>query len=142
MLLEIWQVNINPAYQTPELHYCLTKVRVKALIAPESFKTQQYYKMVCHIAPEVDSCAPGQICSKRLPDLTSLIIISDNQLPWVYWIALYMISPSGIIVQDFIVACEHITVNLCSHITESPTNCHNLQLDWKTFSKLTWAYKA
>jgi hypothetical protein len=37
MLLEIWQVNINPAYQTTELQYCLTKVKVKALIAPESF---------------------------------------------------------------------------------------------------------
>jgi len=142
MLLEIWQVNINPAYQTPELQYCLTKAKVKALIAPESFKTQQYYEMVRHIVPEVDSCGPGQICSKQLPDLTSLIIISDNQLPWVYWISLNMISPSDMIVQNFIIACEHITVNLLTHITESPTICQNLKLDWKTFSKLTWAYKA
>jgi hypothetical protein len=37
--------------------------------------------MVRHIVPEVDSCAPGQIYNKQLPDLTSLIIISDNQLP-------------------------------------------------------------
>jgi fatty-acyl-CoA synthase len=74
-------VNINPAYQTPELQYCLTKVGVKALIAPESFKTQQYYEMIRSIAPEVDRCAPGQISSKRLPDLTSVIFISDNQLP-------------------------------------------------------------
>jgi len=74
-------VNINPAYQTPELQFCLTKARVKALIAPESFKNQQYYEMVRHIAPEVDSCGPGQICSKQLPDLKSLVIISDNQLP-------------------------------------------------------------
>jgi hypothetical protein len=90
----------------------------------------------------VDSCAPGQICSKKLPDLTSLIIISDNQLPWVYWISLNMISPSGIIAQNLIVACGHITVSLHTHITESPTNCHNLQLVWKTFSKLTWAFMA
>jgi len=142
MLLEIWQVNINPAYQTPELQYCLTKVRAKALLAPESFKTQQYYEMVRHIAPEVESCAPGRICSKQLPDLTSLIIVSDNQLPWVYWISLNMISLSGMIAQNFFVVCEPITVNLCTHITESPTNCHNLQLDWKIFSKLTSAYKA
>jgi fatty-acyl-CoA synthase len=77
-------VNINPAYQTPELQFCLTKARVKALIAPESFKNQQYYEMVRHIAPEVDSCGPGQICSKQLPDLKSLVIISDNQLPGAY----------------------------------------------------------
>jgi fatty-acyl-CoA synthase len=74
-------VNINPAYQIPELQYCLTKVRVKALIAPESFKTQQYYELVRRVVPEVDICVPGQIRSKQLPDLTSLIIISDNQLP-------------------------------------------------------------
>jgi fatty-acyl-CoA synthase len=74
-------VNINPAYQTPELQYCLTKVGVKALIAPESFKTQQYYEMVRRIAPELDSCAPGQISSKQVPDLTSLIIIGDSELP-------------------------------------------------------------
>jgi fatty-acyl-CoA synthase len=74
-------VNINPAYQTPELQYCLNKVGVKALIAPESFKTQRYHEMVRSIAPELDSCAPGQICSKQLPDLTSLIMISDNELP-------------------------------------------------------------
>jgi fatty-acyl-CoA synthase len=74
-------VNINPAYQTPELQFCLTKSRVKALIAPESFKTQRYYEMVRHVAPEVDISAPGQIRCKNLPDLTSLIIISENQLP-------------------------------------------------------------
>ncbi|GFG40504.1 hypothetical protein Cfor_06516 [Coptotermes formosanus] len=77
-------VNINPAYQTPELQYCLTKVGVKALIAPESFKTQQYYEMVRRIAPELDSCAPGQISSKQVPDLTSLIIIGDSELPGAY----------------------------------------------------------
>jgi fatty-acyl-CoA synthase len=74
-------VNINPAYQIPELQFCLTKARVKVLIAPESFKTQRYYEMVRHIVPEVDISAPGQIRSKQLPELTSLIIISDNQLP-------------------------------------------------------------
>jgi fatty-acyl-CoA synthase len=74
-------VNINPAYQIPELQFSLTKSRVKALIAPENFKTQQYYEMVRRVAPEVDISDPGQIRSKKLPDLTSLIIISENQLP-------------------------------------------------------------
>ncbi|XP_033609984.1 medium-chain acyl-CoA ligase ACSF2, mitochondrial isoform X2 [Cryptotermes secundus] len=77
-------VNINPAYQIPELQYCLTKVGVKALIAPESFKTQRYHEMVCAIAPEVNTCAPGQIRSKRLPDLSSLIMITDRQLPGAF----------------------------------------------------------
>jgi hypothetical protein len=53
----------------------------------------------------VDISDPGQIRSKKLPDLTSLIIISENQLPWVYWISLNMISPPGMFSQNFIVAC-------------------------------------
>jgi len=40
-----------------------------------------------------------------------------------------MVSPSDMIAQNFIIACEHITVNLRTHITESPANSHNLQLD-------------
>ncbi|XP_069687354.1 medium-chain acyl-CoA ligase ACSF2, mitochondrial-like isoform X2 [Periplaneta americana] len=77
-------VNINPAYQTSELHYCLAKVGVKALIAPETFKTQKYHEMVMKIAPELQTCAPGQLRSENVPDLTSLIVISDNKLPGAY----------------------------------------------------------
>ena len=49
------QVNINPAYQPSELKYCLNKVGVKAIVSSESFKTQDYYKMMAEIMPELPS---------------------------------------------------------------------------------------
>ena len=49
------QVNINPAYQPAELKYCLNKVGVKAIVSSESFKTQDYYKMMAEIMPELPS---------------------------------------------------------------------------------------
>ncbi|GLH05213.1 Luciferin 4-monooxygenase, partial [Gryllus bimaculatus] len=74
-------VNINPAYQTPELEYCLTKARVNALVVPDKFKTQNYPEMVAELVPEITSCIPGKLESKRLPCLKSLIIISDKKFP-------------------------------------------------------------
>ncbi|XP_076239071.1 acyl-CoA synthetase family member 2 [Calliopsis andreniformis] len=39
-------VALNPAYQLDELIYCIQKVDVRAVIAPDSFKTQDYPRML------------------------------------------------------------------------------------------------
>lgn len=44
----------------------------------DRFKTQQYVEMVSSICPELDSSKPGELTSKRLPALKSIIIIDDN----------------------------------------------------------------
>ena len=41
------------------------QVGVKALIAAETFKTQDYYAMVHSICPELDTCAPGNLQATR-----------------------------------------------------------------------------
>ncbi|GLH05214.1 Long-chain-fatty-acid--CoA ligase bubblegum-like [Gryllus bimaculatus] len=74
-------VNINPAYQVAELEYCLSKVGVKALVVPETFKSQNYHKMLQAIAPELASCQPGKLQNDRIPTLKSIITISDKELP-------------------------------------------------------------
>ncbi|XP_068085266.1 medium-chain acyl-CoA ligase ACSF2, mitochondrial-like [Anabrus simplex] len=74
-------VSINPAYQISELEYCLTKVGVKALVTDESFLTQNYTEMVKTLAPEIESCPPGRLKSKTLPELTSVIVTSQQNLP-------------------------------------------------------------
>ncbi|GLH16872.1 Luciferin 4-monooxygenase, partial [Gryllus bimaculatus] len=74
-------VNINPAYQVVELEYCLSKVGVKALVVPETFKSQNYHKMLQAIAPELASCQPGKLQNDRIPTLKSIITISDKELP-------------------------------------------------------------
>ena len=39
---------------------------MKAIIAADLFKTQDYYKMLNEICPELDTCSPGKLKSKRL----------------------------------------------------------------------------
>ncbi|MEC9328655.1 MAG: AMP-binding protein [Pseudomonadota bacterium] len=70
-------VNINPAYRRAELQYALAKAGVKALISAVSFKTSQYLEMLQDIAPELSHCQPGQLESKNLPSLKSVIQVGD-----------------------------------------------------------------
>lgn len=74
-------VNINPAYRVAELEYALNKVRIKALILAEKFKTSDYVEMVRSLVPELDSAEPGRIYSQRLPHLRWVIQMGENPLP-------------------------------------------------------------
>lgn len=71
-------VGINPAYQVPELEYALNKVGVKALIAPESYRSQNYYDMITQIVPELKSWSAGEINSSKVPSLSAVIMKSDR----------------------------------------------------------------
>ncbi len=66
-------VNINPAYRLSELEYALNKVECKALVTAEQFKTSNYLEMINTLAPELNSCAPGRLVSKKLPHLKIVI---------------------------------------------------------------------
>jgi fatty-acyl-CoA synthase len=72
-------VNINPAYRLAELDYALNKVGCKALITADSFKTSDYVGMLRELAPEIERSAPGRLQSRRLPALTTLIRIGDDE---------------------------------------------------------------
>ncbi|KAG5671142.1 hypothetical protein PVAND_001355 [Polypedilum vanderplanki] len=65
-------VTLNPAYQLPELDYCLKKVKVKAIIAPEYFRKQQHYQMLKTLVPDVNKNTNNS--------LKCIIIKSDKQL--------------------------------------------------------------
>jgi fatty-acyl-CoA synthase len=71
-------VNINPAYRKGELSYTLNKVGCKALILASSFKSSDYVGMLREIAPEIETSGPGLLYLRDLPDLRSLIVISDE----------------------------------------------------------------
>ena len=77
-------VNINPAYRLAEIDYALNKVGCKALVIAERFKTSDYVAMVCELAPELGQCAPGALCSKRLPALRTVICTSDEAHPGMH----------------------------------------------------------
>jgi fatty-acyl-CoA synthase len=58
-------VNINPAYRTHELEYSLNKVACRALVLSRRFKSSHYLEILAELAPELTSCAPGQLHAAR-----------------------------------------------------------------------------
>lgn len=77
-------VNINPAYRLAELEYALNKVGCKALICARTFKTSDYVGMVRHLAPELDSAAPGRLHSAKLPHLRTVVVMGDEPVAGTY----------------------------------------------------------
>jgi len=71
-------VNINPAYRKAELGYTLTKVACKALILASEFKSSDYIGMLNDIAPGIEKSGNGSLNLAELPDLRSLIVISEK----------------------------------------------------------------
>lgn len=67
-------VGLNPAYQIPEMEYCLKKVQVKALVVPEIFKSQKYVAMLQQMMPEMRNSVAGEIRSQKLPHLNTIIV--------------------------------------------------------------------
>lgn len=76
-------VNINPSFKALELEYVLKKVNCKAIILSENFKNQDYVEIIESICPEISS-SNGIIDSKRLSDLKSAILISDQSKKGFY----------------------------------------------------------
>ncbi|CAG2062331.1 unnamed protein product, partial [Timema podura] len=72
---------VDPSSQAPELRHCLNKVGAKLLIAAETDVTQNYYKIVHSLAPELDHCAAGQLRSEQLPELRTVVMTGDLTHP-------------------------------------------------------------
>jgi fatty-acyl-CoA synthase len=71
-------VCLNPAYRLYELEYALNKVRCKAVITAERFKTSDYLGMLQELAPELASAQPGSLQAKKLPHLQLVIRMGDS----------------------------------------------------------------
>jgi fatty-acyl-CoA synthase len=74
-------VNINPAYRVVELEYALNLSGCKGLVTAERLKTSRYLEMLQSLAPELASCEPGRLRSKRLPALEVVIRLGDDRTP-------------------------------------------------------------
>ena len=71
-------VNVNPAYRLNELTHCLNAVGAKALITAHQFKSSQYTQMLESIIPTLNTSAPGELRSPKLPDLRIVIQIANH----------------------------------------------------------------
>ncbi|KAJ9590937.1 hypothetical protein L9F63_016035, partial [Diploptera punctata] len=74
-------VQLDPAYQSPELQYSLNKVEIKMLIISPSFKTNNCYEIVRAVVPELDKCADAgtELTCEKVPSLKRIIVMSDTQ---------------------------------------------------------------
>jgi len=73
-------VNINPAYRVAELEYALNKAGCKVLITASAFKSTDYIAMLLKLAPELESCRPGDLHAASLPALRTTISLADTPL--------------------------------------------------------------
>ncbi|XP_078606586.1 medium-chain acyl-CoA ligase ACSF2, mitochondrial-like [Branchiostoma floridae x Branchiostoma japonicum] len=77
-------VTINPEYQINELVYALRKVGCRAIISATTFKTQDYYKMLHQVCPELERCKGGKLKAKILPMLETVIMLGEEKFPGTF----------------------------------------------------------
>lgn len=58
------------------MEYCLNKVQVKAIVAPDAYRHQNFLNILTEILPELNNSKPADLESKRVPSLKSVIIDS------------------------------------------------------------------
>lgn len=79
------QVNINPAYTVDDLEFALLKVGVSCLVMAEGQKDSDYYDMLFELCPELATCPPGRLHSKRF--VSELAVTFFLLFVWIqrYW---------------------------------------------------------
>jgi fatty-acyl-CoA synthase len=77
-------VNVNPAYRLHELEYALNASGCRAIVSAERLRTSMYLEMLQTLAPELASCEPGRLMSKRLPLLQFVIRMGEERTPGMF----------------------------------------------------------
>lgn len=71
-------VLMNPAYQQLEIEYMLKKTQSKGLLIFDNYRILKHYDILARIAPELSTCARGELKSANLPDLKHVILVRNN----------------------------------------------------------------
>ncbi len=71
-------VNINPSYRIHELEYALNQSGCRMLVITDKFKSSNYEQMIMELAPELAFSAIGKLHASILPELTTVISLSDH----------------------------------------------------------------
>ncbi|KAJ4435734.1 hypothetical protein ANN_18351 [Periplaneta americana] len=79
-------VQLDPAYQAPQLLHGLSKVDVKFIICSEFYKTNSCYEILRKVIPELDSCPESgvKLQTIKTPALEAVILMSDKQYRGAY----------------------------------------------------------
>lgn len=77
-------VTVNTNYRSVELEYLLSQSESTTLILMEGYQGNSYIDTIYELCPELESCEPGKLQSKRLPLLKNVIILSENKYNGAY----------------------------------------------------------
>jgi fatty-acyl-CoA synthase len=77
-------VTVNTNYRTAELEYLLKQSDSTTLILMEQYRDSSYIDMIYELAPELYTCEPGKLQSKRLPFLRNVIVLSEKRYPGTF----------------------------------------------------------
>lgn len=120
-------VNVNPAYRLSELEYALNKVRCKAMIVAERFKSSAYVEMLQAIAPELATARPGALRAARLPSLRAVVSMGEIAPPGMFRFADVMANGQAtldrVTLDDIgatLAATDPINIQFTSGTTGSP----------------------
>ncbi len=71
-------VNLNLRFRAHELEFVLKQSGCKGLVMQPGFRDCDYVETLRHLAPELDTCLPGQLRAARLPQLREVVYIGAN----------------------------------------------------------------
>ncbi|MBA4493174.1 AMP-binding protein [Paenactinomyces guangxiensis] len=77
-------ITVNTNYRTRELEYLLSQSDTETLILMEQVRGTSYVDMLFEICPELNTCAPGQLKSERLPRLKNVILLGEKRYPGMF----------------------------------------------------------
>ncbi|QDS34435.1 AMP-binding protein [Brevibacillus brevis] len=77
-------VTVNTSYRVHELEYLLRQSESTTLLLMDSYRDANYLAMIQEICPELQSCEPGELQSKRLPHLKNVIYLGDERQPGMF----------------------------------------------------------
>ncbi|WP_338754737.1 AMP-binding protein [Bacillus sp. FJAT-52991] len=72
-------VTVNTNYRTAELEYLLNQSESTTLILIEGYRGNSYVDTIYELCPELHTCEPGKLQSKRIPLLKNVVILSEKE---------------------------------------------------------------
>jgi fatty-acyl-CoA synthase len=78
-------VTVNTQYRSFELEYLLKQSDSSTLVLVDGVhQPRDYFNMVYELCPELKTCQPGQLKSKKFPYLKNVIAIGEERMPGMF----------------------------------------------------------
>jgi fatty-acyl-CoA synthase len=109
-------VNLNLGFRAHELEFVLKQSGCTGLVMQQAFRDCDYVDAIRQLAPELDTCLPGQLRAERLPKLRQVVYIGKNppagMLSWSAMLAQAdRVSPADLRIRERSLA-PHDTINI------------------------------